>query len=188
MGEPLLFPRQDWRGPEDQALKPVRQQAQLCVRAGLVEPVDDVLDNPAIRPGRYHQLLCCVVVRRRFAMYRRFFFSRHLRSVSIGPPHGVISHDTILSLCELLHIQPSPLVASGAGRRSVAVCVRSAPRPGAALLGQHARCVVSFPLRTSRTGGAYDSRHRTAGIAGRTRRHGGRVAARGARAAAGEAG
>src|SRR6516164_2651520 len=34
-----------------------------------------------------------------------------------------------------------------------------------------------------RTGGAYDSRHRTAGIAGRTRRRGGRVAARGARAA-----
>jgi len=42
--------------------QPVRQQAQLCVRAGLVEPVDDVLDNPAIRPGRSHQLLCCVGV------------------------------------------------------------------------------------------------------------------------------
>src|SRR5262249_7209312 len=75
----LLSFRQDWRGSEDQALQPVRQQAQLCVRADLVEPVDDVLDNPAIRPGRYHQLLCCVVVRRRFAMYRRFFFSWHLR-------------------------------------------------------------------------------------------------------------
>src|SRR5215831_171975 len=34
-----------------------------------------------------------------------------------------------------------------------------------------------------RTGGAYDSHHRTAGIAGRTRRRGGCVAARGARAA-----
>src|SRR5215470_17114705 len=31
-----------------------------------------------------------------------------------------------------------------------------------------------------RTGGAYDSHHRTAGIAGRTRRRGGRVAAHGA--------
>src|SRR5215475_7769369 len=34
-----------------------------------------------------------------------------------------------------------------------------------------------------RTGGAYDSHHRTAGIAGRTRRRGGSVAARGAGAA-----
>src|SRR5262249_58106947 len=34
-----------------------------------------------------------------------------------------------------------------------------------------------------RTGGAYDSYHRTAGIAGRTRRRGGRVAAGGAREA-----
>src|SRR5262249_33398325 len=38
-----------------------------------------------------------------------------------------------------------------------------------------------------RTGGAYDSHHRTAGIAGRTRRRGCGVAARGARAAVGEA-
>src|SRR5262245_43870920 len=120
-------------------------------------------------------------------MYRRFFFPRHLRSVSMGPPHGVISHDTILSLCELLHIQPPPLVASGAGRRSVAVCVRSAPRPGAALLGQHARGVVSFDY-APRTGGAYDSHHRTAGIAGRARRRGGGMAARGARATTGDAG
>jgi hypothetical protein len=39
-----------------------------------------------------------------------------------------------------------------AKRRSVAACTRAcAPRaPGAALLGQHARGVVSFPLRTSR--------------------------------------
>jgi hypothetical protein len=84
----LLTFRQDWRGSEDQALQPVRQQAQLCVRAGRVEPVDDVLDNPAIRPGRYHQLLCCVGVRRGFVTYRRFFFSWHLRSISMGPPHG----------------------------------------------------------------------------------------------------
>src|SRR5262245_21485606 len=39
-----------------------------------------------------------------------------------------------------------------------------------------------------RTGGAYDSHHRTAEVAGRTRRRGGRVAARGARAAASSAG
>src|SRR5262249_19735728 len=37
------------------------------------------------------------------------------------------------------------------------------------------------------TGGAYDSPHRTAGIAGRTRRDGSRMAARGARAAADDA-
>src|SRR5262245_40215675 len=39
-------------------------------------------------------------------------------------------------------------------------------------------------LYAPRAGGAYDSHHRTAGIAGRARRRGGRVAARGARAAA----
>ena len=61
------------------------------------------------------------------------------------------------------------------------------PAPGVALLGQRARGVVSF-LYAPRAGGAYDSHHRTAGIAGRTRRRGGRcVAARGARAAIGEA-
>src|SRR6516164_2410963 len=43
-------------------------------------------------------------------------------------------------------------------------------------------------LYAPRAGGAYDSHHRTAGIAGRTRRRGGRVAARGAGAAAGDAG
>src|SRR5262245_62712791 len=43
-------------------------------------------------------------------------------------------------------------------------------------------------LYAPRTGGAYDSHHRTAGIAGCTRRSGGRMAARGARAAAGDAG
>jgi hypothetical protein len=39
-------------------------------------------------------------------------------------------------------------------------------------------------LYAPRTGGAYDSHHWTAGIAGRTRRRSGRVAARGAGAAA----
>src|SRR5262249_12760504 len=38
----------------------------------------------------------------------------------------------------------------------------------------------TVPLRTSRTGGAYDSHHRTAGTAGCTRRRGSCVAARGA--------
>src|SRR5262249_34256126 len=48
--------------------------------------------------------------------------------------------------------------------------------------------VAWYPfLYAPRAGGAYDSHHRTAGIAGRTRRRGGRLAARGARAAAGEA-
>src|SRR5215471_2458181 len=42
-------------------------------------------------------------------------------------------------------------------------------------------------LTHPRTGGAHDSHHRTAGIAGRTQRRGG-MAARGARAAAGDAG
>src|SRR5262245_11053546 len=40
-------------------------------------------------------------------------------------------------------------------------------------------------LYAPRTGGAYDSHHRTAGIPGRTRRRGGGVAARGASAAVG---
>src|SRR6516165_9326024 len=45
--------------------------------------------------------------------------------------------------------------------------------------------VTWYPsLYAPRTGGAYDSHHRTAGIAGCTRRRGGRVAARGGRAAA----
>src|SRR5262245_23920476 len=45
-----------------------------------------------------------------------------------------------------------------------------------------------LPFTHLRTGGAYDSHHRTAGIAGCTRRRGGRVAARGAGAAASDAG
>jgi hypothetical protein len=40
---------------------------------------------------------------------------------------------------------------------------------------QHTRGVVSFRY-APRTGGAHDGHHRTAGIAGRTRRRGGRVA------------
>src|SRR5262249_37036978 len=47
------------------------------------------------------------------------------------------------------------------------------------------RDIVAFTH--PRTGGAHDSHHRTAGIAGRTRRCGSRVAARGTRAATGDA-
>src|SRR5215831_3382968 len=47
------------------------------------------------------------------------------------------------------------------------------------LLRQQANGVISFRLRTSRTGGAYDSHHRTSGIAGRIRRCCGGMAARG---------
>src|SRR5262249_60408577 len=49
-----------------------------------------------------------------------------------------------------------------------------------------ARPVGKRSLYAPRAGGAYDSHHRTAGIAGRTRRRGGGVAARGGRAAAGD--
>src|SRR5215813_8224096 len=49
--------------------------------------------------------------------------------------------------------------------------------------------VAWYPsLYAPRTGGAYDSHHRTAGIAGRTRRRGGGLAARDARATVGDAG
>src|SRR5262249_35721252 len=49
--------------------------------------------------------------------------------------------------------------------------------------------VAWYPsLYAPRTGGAYDSHHRTAGIAGRTRRRCGGVADRGARAEASDAG
>src|SRR6516165_2794332 len=75
-----------------------------------------------------------------------------------------------------LHVTSWPLVTEVPPRRP------PARAPDAAPLGQHARGVVSFPLRTSR-GRAYDTQHRTAAIVGRTRRRGGRVAARGARAA-----
>ena len=57
---------------------------------------------------------------------------------------------------------------------------RGMARPLAALLGQLARGVVPCPY-APRTGGAYDSHHRTAGIAGCTRRRGRCLAARGAR-------
>src|SRR5262245_28920776 len=52
-----LFSRWDWPDPEDQALQPVCQQARLCVRAGLVELVDDGLNRTAVTPGGFQQLL-----------------------------------------------------------------------------------------------------------------------------------
>src|ERR1700746_1969773 len=61
--------------------------------------------------------------------------------------------------------------------------------PPALLQREDCTLVAWYPcVYAPRAGGAYDSHHRTAGITGRTRRHGGRVAARGARAAGGDAG
>src|SRR5262249_56162003 len=54
---------------------------------------------------------------------------------------------------------------------------------GGGVRGHHGWGVVPCPLRHARTGGAYDGHHRTAGIAGRTRRRGGGLAAGGARTA-----
>src|SRR5262249_51793876 len=63
-------------------------------------------------------------------------------------------------------------------------------RPHLALLEREDSALVACYHSTyaPRTGGAYDSHHRTAGVAGCTRWSCGRVAARGARAAAGDAG
>src|SRR5262249_51816428 len=72
------------------------------------------------------------------------------------------------------------------GRRSVEVGARRAAPPARGPRRfrrvRSWRGIVAFTH--PRTGGAYDSHHRTAGIAGRTRRHGSSVAARGGRAAA----
>ena len=57
------------------------------------------------------------------------------------------------------------------------------PAPGPAWLGDSALMAWYRSVYAPRTGGAYDSHHRTAGGAGRTRRRGGCVAPRGARAA-----
>src|SRR6516165_1504312 len=71
---------------------------------------------------------------------------------------------------------------SEAGAPQCLACVL--PAPGPAWLGDSTLVTCYRSLYAPRTGGAYDSHHRTAGIAGRTRRRG-RVAARGARAAVG---
>ena len=72
---------------------------------------------------------------------------------------------------------------SWTGRRSVAACARRAPRPRRVRTARSWRGIVPFTHLAR--GGAYDSHHRTAGIAGRTRRRSGRVAARGAAPLAG---
>src|SRR5262249_24916691 len=61
------------------------------------------------------------------------------------------------------------------------------PRPGCRAVRTARSMAWYLCLYALRAGGAYDSHHRTAGIAGCTRRRGGGLAARGARAAAGEA-
>jgi hypothetical protein len=38
-------------------VQPVRQQVRLRGRIGLVEPVDDVLNRPAVTPGGFQQIL-----------------------------------------------------------------------------------------------------------------------------------
>jgi hypothetical protein len=48
------------RGPKGQALQAVRQQAQFGARAGVVEPIDDVLNHSAVKPSRFQRLLRCV--------------------------------------------------------------------------------------------------------------------------------
>jgi hypothetical protein len=91
-----------------------------------------------------------------------------------------------------------PHAPSAAGRKGRGAARRS--RSGPPANGQRAgaigearredRTLVAWYrcLYAPHAGGAYDSHHRTAGIAGRTRRCGGCVAACGARAAAGDAG
>src|SRR5262245_39948530 len=99
---------------------------------------------------------------------------------------GVISHDTILSLCELLHIQLPPLVArrGRAGLRCSLCPACGPPAPGCRAVRDSTLVAWYRSVYAPRTGGAYDSHHRTTGIAGRSRRRGGVVAARGACAAA----
>src|SRR5215467_5768110 len=121
--------------------------------------------------------------------------SKSLRSFFVAVDESVIGHEAEVIRCLLparfrgQSRQPLKTSGSVAQRRSVEAGARRAPRPPwvAALLGQHARGVVSF-VYAPRAGGAYDSHHRTAGTAGRTRRCGGGVAARGPRAAGRDAG
>src|SRR6516225_8956020 len=63
--------------------------------------------------------------------------------------------------------------------RAVAAC--AGVRPGCRAVRDSTHAAWYPPPYAPRAGGAYDSHHRTAGVAGRTRRRGGRVAARGAR-------
>ena len=52
-----LFSGCGWPDPEGQAVQPVREQVRLRVRPGLVEPVDDVLNRIAVKPGGFQQSL-----------------------------------------------------------------------------------------------------------------------------------
>jgi len=52
-----LFSRCGWPDPEGQAVQPVREQVRLRVRSSLVEPVDDVLNRIAVKPGGFQQSL-----------------------------------------------------------------------------------------------------------------------------------
>src|SRR5262245_56056515 len=75
---------------------------------------------------------------------------------------------------------------SWAGQCPVAACARHALRRAECRAVRDSTLVSWYRcLYAPRMGGAYDSHHRTAGIAGRTQRRSRRVAARGARAAAG---
>src|SRR6516164_6782990 len=74
---------------------------------------------------------------------------------------------------------------TGATRRR---SIRQERKRAYALLGDSTLVAWYHSLTHLATGGAYDSHHRTAGIAGCTRRRGGCVAARGAGTAAGDAG
>src|SRR5262245_10787180 len=66
-------------------------------------------------------------------------------------------------------------------------CARRAPaRAGCRSVRDSTLAAWYRSVYAPRTGGAYDRQPRTTGIAGRTRRRGGRVAARGARAAGGK--
>src|SRR6516165_6257830 len=76
-----------------------------------------------------------------------------------------------------------PTSESHLARRTLILCWPLNQHP--ALLGREDCTLVAWyrSLYAPRTGGAYDSHHRTTGIAGRTWRRGSCVAARGARAA-----
>src|SRR5262249_48627053 len=83
-------------------------------------------------------------------------------------------------------IRPMPAFVStwpAARSKTNLLKLRRPVRPGCRAVRDSTLAAWYRSLYAPRTGGAYDSHHGKAGIAGRTRRRGGRVAARGARAA-----
>src|SRR6516162_251982 len=116
--------------------------------------------------------------------------SPHTRAPRLRGHHGRVREE--LTAGVILRLGRS---AFGANRKTLAHAephrfrFRSSRQRHPALIErQDCTLVVWYrSLYAPRTGGAYDSHHRTAEIAGFTRRRGGRVAARGARAAAGDA-